>query len=1086
MSETVWVFDAPGKTRNYHYNKNIKTNIINVTRFATWNVRTMLPGTENVTAKSADEIPELRKTTIIDRELLRLRIDVAALQETRLLDEGSLREDNYTFFWKGKKDGERREHGVGFAVRNCLLGCIETPSCISERIMVLRLKSATGPVTLISAYAPTLNADTDVKDNFYEDLRVCLENVHASDKLLLLGDFNARIGNKSENWPECIGNHGIGNINENGQRLLELCASYSLCVTNTYFKSKPIHKVSWKHPRSGHWHQIDFIITRRKDLRDILNSRSYHSADCNTDHSLVMAKTRHLPKKIHSAKKAPKKVLLNTAAMLDKDLYNDLRKHVEENLSKETLDRSTSAEDMWQLIKQELTQTAEKVFGKRQKFVSDWFTEYEHILLPLIEKKRAAHVNLLNNHRDTVKQAEYKAAKAELQRISRNCANEFWMKLCQSIQHCRDVGDFRGMYQGIKSAIGPTKRKRAPIKDLDGNPITDREKELERWAQHYSSLYSQEVAICPGALTSLTPRSVMTELDDPPTADEFLVALQSLKLGKSTGLDNLPAELVKLGCVFSPLYALLLRCWDEETIPQDMRDADIVTLYKGKGDRGDCNNYRGISLLSIVGKAFAKVVLRRLETLASQIYPESQCGFRAGRSTTDMIFTLRQLQEKCREQRVPLYMAFIDLNKAFDTVSRQGLYEVLHRIGCPSKLLSLVRSFHDCMSGSVIFDGEKSTPFGVNRGVRQGCVLAPTLFGIFLSALLLTAFENCNVGVHLHTRKDGKLYNINLLKSKNKRLDLIARELLYADDAALVANSESELQELVSKFGHACHMFSMSVNTKKTVIMVQGVNQLPKITLDGAVLDVVDHFCYLGSTTTSSLSNDKEIDTRIGKASTTFGRLFARVWRNNKLSLHTKVLVYQTCVLSILLYASETWTTYTKQERKLNAFHMRCLRTILGVTWQDKISNEIVLAKTGCCSITAMLKQRRLRWLGHVHRMDTERLPRQVMLSQIANVKRPVGRPILRFKDSCKRDMIGFGIKTEGWEKRADMRPEWRHDIKVGTTKHDEDWLENIKQKRLRRTLPPPTDSQFVCNRCGKKCRAAIGLYSHQRRCGNP
>ena len=108
------------------------------------------------------------------------------------------------------------------------------------------------------------------------------------------------------------------------------------------------------------------------------------------------------------------------------------------------------------------------------------------------------------------------------------------------------------------------------------------------------------------------------------------------------------------------LHQLLLQCWEEGTVPQDMRDANIIALYKNKGERSDCNNYRGISLLSIVGKAFARVVLNRLQTLAERVYPEDQCGFRAGRSTIDMIFSLRQLQEKCREQRQPLHIAFVE------------------------------------------------------------------------------------------------------------------------------------------------------------------------------------------------------------------------------------------------------------------------------------------------------------------------------------------------------------------------------------------------------------------------------------------
>ncbi|XP_047120403.1 craniofacial development protein 2-like [Schistocerca piceifrons] len=276
----------------------------------------MLPGYDTPT----DAAPIVRKTAIIDRELLRLCVDVAALQETRLSGEGSLREDNSTFFWKGREIGERREHGVGFAVRNSFLSCCEQTKSMSERLTTLRLKTTSGPVTLISAYAPTMKAPPEVKDMFYEDLRKCQENVRGSDKLMLLGDFNARVGNKRNNWTHCIGPYGIGNMNENGQRLLELCTSLSLCITNTYFQNRDVHKVTWKHPRSGHWHQLDFIITRRSDLRHVLNSRTYHSADCDTDHSLVMTKSRFTPKKIHSAESVCRRVKINTKAIQEDTL----------------------------------------------------------------------------------------------------------------------------------------------------------------------------------------------------------------------------------------------------------------------------------------------------------------------------------------------------------------------------------------------------------------------------------------------------------------------------------------------------------------------------------------------------------------------------------------------------------------------------------------------------------------------------------------------------------------------------------------------------------------------------------------------
>ena len=89
-----------------------------------------------------------------------------------------------------------------------------------------------------------------------------------------------------------------------------------------------------------------------------------------------------------------------------------------------------------------------------------------------------------------------------------------------------------------------------------------------------------------------------------------------------------------------PLHEVLCQCWQVGAVPQDMRDSEIITIYKNKGERNDCKNYRGISLRSIVGKVFARVILIRLQKLAERIYPESQCGFRAERSTTDMIFSL--------------------------------------------------------------------------------------------------------------------------------------------------------------------------------------------------------------------------------------------------------------------------------------------------------------------------------------------------------------------------------------------------------------------------------------------------------------
>ena len=180
-----------------------------------------------------------------------------------------------------------------------------------------------------------------------------------------------------------------------------------------------------------------------------------------------------------------------------------------------------------------------------------------------------------------------------------------------------------------------------------------------------------------------------------------------------------------------------------------------------------------------------------------------------------MVFSLRQLQEKCVEQQRPLYVVFIDLTKAFDSVSRSGLFSILKRLGCPDTLLSILMGFHDDMQVTVQFNGSKSEKFPIHCGVKQGCVLAPTLFGILFLALLHRAFPDLS-GILLHTRSSGKLFNLSLQPVRR----VLIRELLYADDAAIVAHSETELQSLCSSFAKACSEFGLKISLGKTVLQL--------------------------------------------------------------------------------------------------------------------------------------------------------------------------------------------------------------------------------------------------------------------------
>ena len=208
--------------------------------------------------------------------------------------------------------------------------------------------------------------------------------------------------------------------------------------------------------------------------------------------------------------------------------------------------------------------------------------------------------------------------------------------------------------------------------------------------------------------------------------------------------------------------------------------------------------------------------------------------------------------------------------------------------------------------------------------------------------------------------------------------------------------------------------------------MTQDAEILPSVYIDGSNLSVDDNFKYLGSTISSNLSLDVEINAHIGKAATVMAKLNKRVWQNINLTMNTRLKVYQACVTSILLYGSETWTPYTRQEAKLNSFHLRCLR-ILGITWQNRIINTTVLEKAKCSSIHTLLIQRCLRWLGHICRMGKGRMPKDLLYGKLDRGTCKTGCPLLRFKDVCKRDMKPLHRKFGAY---GQISSTWQHLVK--------------------------------------------------------
>ena len=260
---------------------------------------------------SSSDRPERRTALLVEND--RYKVEIASLSETHLAEEGLLKEvgAGYTFFSSGHKK-ERREAGQGFAIKSPLVSKLSgLPKGINDRLMTLRLPlSGKRHATIVSAYAPTMTNPDEVKDKFYDDLDSVISAAPRTDKLILLGDFNARVGTDHQTWEGVIGSEGVGKCNSNGLLLLRKCAEHELMITNTVFRLPTRRKTTWMHPRSKHWHLIDYAIVRRKDRQDVRVTKPMCGVDCWTDHRLVVSKLnlRIQPVRQPQGKKVPKKL----------------------------------------------------------------------------------------------------------------------------------------------------------------------------------------------------------------------------------------------------------------------------------------------------------------------------------------------------------------------------------------------------------------------------------------------------------------------------------------------------------------------------------------------------------------------------------------------------------------------------------------------------------------------------------------------------------------------------------------------------------------------------------------------------------
>ena len=420
----------------------------------------------------------------------------------------------------------------------------------------------------------------------------------------------------------------------------------------------------------------------------------------------------------------------------------------------------------------------------------------------------------------------------------------------------------------------------------------------EEWVRHYTELLNTNTKhdkVLEGHFTDFIENNknmIFNELNFKISEAEVQAATANLKVNKAAGIDGIISEIVKASSSFimTPLHSLFNRIFLSGYFPKLWRVNTLSPLHK-KGNNSVTDNYRGIAVGCCLAKLFLSVLHNRLQTFidANDLIPNCQIGYKKGTRTSDHILTLKNIIDKyiLSGRGKYLYTCFVDYKSAFDTVWRKALFYKLLSYGVGGNFLSILQNMYDEVYYCVKLDQGISEKIPSNTGVKQGCVISPTLFNMFLADFPDIFDDNCAP-----------------ITLNNSKLNC----LMFADDIVLMSESASGLQTCLDKLDAYTKMWHLKVNTKKTKIIIfnKGGKKIQRFhfTLASETLEIAQSYCYLGITFTSSGNFNAACSNITDRAMKAFFKLKQINPRENAL---LTIKLFDSLVMPILMYGCEVW-----------------------------------------------------------------------------------------------------------------------------------------------------------------------------------
>ncbi|CAH2105470.1 unnamed protein product [Euphydryas editha] len=476
---------------------------------------------------------------------------------------------------------------------------------------------------------------------------------------------------------------------------------------------------------------------------------------------------------------------------------------------------------------------------------------------------------------------------------------------------------------------------------------------------------------------------------------EILTIIKNLKCDKSPGPDGITNEVLKHGgsILSKSLSSLFNRILHTATIPSQWSHSNIILIYK-KGNPRNISNYRPISLLPSLYKLFASIIQKRIRMTVEKQQPVEQAGFRKGYSTVDHIHTLELILEKYQEQQRHLYIAFVDYQKAFDSLTHPSIWQALMVQKIEPQYISVIKNIYGNCTCRITLES-KGPEIAVKRGVRQGDPLSPTLF--------ISVLEN--VFRHLDWDRCGIIV-------KGTHFN----HLRFADDIVLVSESCKELQYMITTLHSASTQVGLNMNPSKTKIMTN-TRQIP-INVNNVPLEYVKEYIYLGKQVSFKTNNNLlEVERRVKHTWNKYWNL-KEVFKSD-LPIALKKKVMDSNLLPCLTYACQTWKFTNTVKNKITICQRGIERSMLNIKKQHRVRHSIIRSKTKAIDALTHAQKQKWKWAGHIARLKDNRWTKKITSWNGPFGKRKRGRQYTRWEDEIVRiagpHWLDVALDRERW-----------------------------------------------------------------------